>query len=370
MMRAFAIAERELLKFFRSPRLMLSSMAIPLLQLVVLGAAFAGKIHNASFGIVDHDRGAAARKVREALLSIEANAKTIRTVKYDDEPQARQDLYAGALDAAIIIPPRFSSDVLRGRQPEIGLLLDNSDIFLSDSLAIMMQQVVLSLNGPSKEDRLASAIALQDIELYPYIEYMKYLLPGSIALAMFVAIMISGGLLYVDDKAKGVHEGYLVTPITKIELIAGLNIASMTKAVLSGLSITLIGSLLAGLDAALHLRTALELFLMIAAASICLSGFMFLLVARVEDPLLPRTLFTVFITLLYFPSGAVYPVQAFPDWLRAFAVVDPFTYVVHGFRSILLKDSGVGSIVRDAGVLAAFGVTCLLLSIPLFKRTL
>jgi hypothetical protein len=67
--------------------------------------------------------------------------------------------------------------------------------------------------------------ALQIVELYPYIEYMKYLLPGSITLAMFVSVMIGGGMLYIDDKARGVHEGYLVTPITKAELVFGLNAA-------------------------------------------------------------------------------------------------------------------------------------------------
>ncbi len=90
-------------------------------------------------------------------------------------------------------------------------------------------------------------IALDTVELYPYIEYMKYLLPGSIALAMFVSVMIGGGMLYIDDKARGVHEGYLVTPITKFELVAGLNIAGAIKAILAGVVITVLGSLLAGL---------------------------------------------------------------------------------------------------------------------------
>ena len=54
---------------------------------------------------------------------------------------------------------------------------------------------------------------------------MKFLLPGSLALAMFVSVMIGGGMLYIDDKARGVHEGYLVTPITKLELVLGLNMA-------------------------------------------------------------------------------------------------------------------------------------------------
>ena len=85
------------------------------------------------------------------------------------------------------------------------------------------------------------------VELYPYVEYMKYLLSGSIALAMYISVMIGGGMLYIDDKARGVHEGYLVTPITKLELVFGLNIAGAIKAVLAGISLTVIGSLMAGL---------------------------------------------------------------------------------------------------------------------------
>ena len=67
-------------------------------------------------------------------------------------------------------------------------------------------------------------IALEIVELYPYVEYMKYLLSGSIALAMYISVMIGGGMLYIDDKARGVHEGYLVTPISKLELVMGLNV--------------------------------------------------------------------------------------------------------------------------------------------------
>ncbi len=64
---------------------------------------------------------------------------------------------------------------------------------------------------------------------------------------MYISVMIGGGMLYIDDKARGVHEGYLVTPITKLELVMGLNIAGAIKAVLAGISLTVIGSLMAGL---------------------------------------------------------------------------------------------------------------------------
>ena len=54
-------------------------------------------------------------------------------------------------------------------------------------------------------------------------------------MSIFMMVMIGGGIIFIDDKARGLHEGYLVTPITKFELIAGFNISGTIKAVLAGM---------------------------------------------------------------------------------------------------------------------------------------
>jgi len=195
-------------------------------------------------------------------------------------------------------------------------------------------------------------------------------LPGSIALAMFVSAMIGGGMLYIDDKARGVHEGYLVTPITKTELVFGLNGAGAIKGVLTGVVITIIGSLLAGVGTILDPATIVGLIAMIFVTASAFNCMMFLLMVRVEDQLVPRAIFGILNTLLFFPSGSIYPVQAFPAWLRAIAFVDPFTYAVHGFKSLLLKETGLGPIVPDLIYLSCFALISLGLALPLFKRTL
>ena len=122
----------------------------------------------------------------------------------------------------MVIPPQFSRDVYAQARPRIGLVLDNTDNFMTSTFRGPMQQLVDALNQPEVQPRVVQQITLQVVELYPYIEYMKYLLPGSITLAMFVSVMIGGGIVYIDDKARGVHEGYLVTPITKVELVGGI----------------------------------------------------------------------------------------------------------------------------------------------------
>lgn len=370
MNRMLAIVEREMRKFFRSPTLMIMSLMMPLLQLLVMGNAFGGKIVGTHVAVVDHDHGPQAVKVREAFDSIAVNIKTFTTVEYSDEVKAREDVRTGKVDAAVIIPYQYSRRVYAENAPQLGLVVDNSDQFTSMSIESEMQALVTALNAPIISDRLVKTITLKIVELYPYVNYMKFLLPATIAMAMYITVMIGGGMLYIDDKARGVHEGYLVTPITRLELVLGLNLAGSIKAVLSGVVLTIIGSLTAGLGIIFHPMAMLELLCLILVTSVAFNGMMFLLMVRVDDPLVPRSMFGVLNILLFYPSGAMYPIAAFPAWLRALAVVDPFTYVIHGLKAVILKDGGFVAIQYDLLFLLLFGVGTLAVATPLFKRTL
>jgi ABC-2 type transport system permease protein len=365
-----AIIEREMRKFFRSPTLMIMSLMMPILQLLIMGNAFGGKIVGCRIAVVDYDHGSQAIKIREAFDSIAVNIKTFTTVEYSSEVQAREDVRTGKIDAAVVIPKQYSRRVYAQDAPEIGLVVDNSDQFTSASLESEMQLLVNALTSPVIQPRLATSIALKIVELYPYVNYLKFLLPACIAMAMYISVMIGGGMLYIDDKARGVHEGYLVTPITKLELVFGLNIAGSIKAVLSGIVLTVVGSLMAGLGIIFHPLIMLELLCLILGTSIAFNGMMFLFMVRVEDPLTPRAMFGVLNVLLFYPSGAMYPIASFPAWLRAIAVVDPFTYCIHGFKAIILKDGGFVAIQYDLLFLFVFGIGTLLIATPLFKRTL
>jgi ABC-2 type transport system permease protein len=370
MNRMMAIIEREMRKFFRSPALMMASMIFPLVQLIILGNAFGGKIRDAKLGLVDQDGGTQALKIREAFDSVRSNMRTFEPVYYTDQKAAMNDVRNGKIQGAVIIPPQYSRRVYEQDQPRIALIVDNSDNFMSSTLEDELNSITDSLNQPTVSPRILQQTVLQIVELYPYIEYMKYLLPGSITLAMFVSVMIGGGMLYIDDKARGVHEGYLVTPITKTELVFGLNGAGAIKAVLTGIIITVIGSLMAGVGTVFHPSVMLGLLIMIVLTSIAFNTMMFLLMVRIEDPLVPRAMFGILNTLLFFPSGSIYPIQAFPGWLRAIARVDPFTYAVHGFKSLLLKESGLSAVVPDMIYLSIFAFVTLAIATPLFKRTL
>jgi ABC-2 type transport system permease protein len=366
--RVWALIERDMRKFFRSPALMMSSMVFPLMQLVVLGYAFGGKIKNVTVAVVDQDHTTESRRVREMFNGIAAGPQTFRVVEYGSLPDAVTDLRSGFVRGVIQIPQSFSRRVYQHDRPRLVFAEDNTDQFMSSSLLERIQQMVDQLNAPDVSSRLPGEVALNVVEVYPYIEYVKYLLAGSIAMAIFIVAMIGGGITFIDDKARGLHEGYLVTPLHKTELVMGLVGSGALKGLMAGMVLTLVGGLIAGIPRLWDPVRLFYLMLVVTVASLAMISFMFLVMVRVDDPLVPRAIFGVLNTLLFFPSGAVYPVEGFPWWLRWISIVDPFTYTVHALRNLTLKNTGIEGIYKDVLVLAGFSAIMISACIALFKR--
>jgi ABC-2 type transport system permease protein len=370
MHRTWAIVERELRRFKRSPILIVISMVFPLVQLVVLGYAFGGNVKHLKVGVVDQDGGVPAVRVRELAMAVAGGAQTFDTVLYTDQGEALNDLRDGRINGVLTIPPEFSRRVLAKNDPHVALIEDNTDNFVSATLVGAAGSLLTAFSPPTPMPRISPAPRLDVVEVYPYVPYVQYLLPGIIVMSIFMMVMIGGGIIFIDDKARGLHEGYLVTPISKLELVAGFNLSGTIKAVLAGSSIMIIGSLIAGIPMPFDPIRLFRMFVVVCFTSFALISMMFLIMVRVSDPLLPRAIFGVLNTLLYFPSGAIYPQQGFPTWMRWIAAVDPFTYAVHAFKSLVLKNTGFGAIGFDVLYLVVFSTICMTAATLLFKRTL
>ena len=233
-----------------------------------------------------------------------------------------------------------------------------------------MSAMLPAYNAPSVSPRVTGGATLAVVEVYPYVPYIQYLLPGTIVLAIFVSAMIGGGIIFIDDKARGLHEGYLVTPIRKFELILGFTLAGAAKAIIAGVVLITAGSLIAGIPDPLNPARMARMLLLVVVVAMALISMMFLIMVRVNDPLVPRAIFGMLNTVLYFPSGAVYPTQSFPAWMKAIAVVDPFTYAVHGFKQLVLKNTGLMAISGDLAFLIIFTILAMSAATLLFRRTL
>ena len=81
---------------------------------------------------------------------------------------------------------------------------------------------------------------------------------------------------------------------------------------MAGMALTIIGGLIVGHSELWDPRApVLSHSGRFGSDRLAMISFMFLLMVRVDDPLVPRAIFGVLNTLLFFPSGAIYPIEAF-----------------------------------------------------------
>ena len=147
-------------------------MAMPIMQLVILGNASGGNVKHLKLAIVGQDHGVPAVRVRELASAVSSGAHTIDTFSDADQGAALADLRNGRVNGVLTIPPDFSRRVLAKNAPRVALIEDNTDNFVSVALAGTLGGIVSASNTPVAVSAVVSAPSLAVVEVYPYVPYL------------------------------------------------------------------------------------------------------------------------------------------------------------------------------------------------------
>jgi ABC-2 type transport system permease protein len=350
---------------------------MPIVYLVILGKAMGGDLHNLPLAIVDQDHGPSAVVIQDRLLTLQQTRKLFRITSEPDPNTAIERLRQGAYKAVVIVPADFSADVSRGEPAPLGVIVDNTDNTAANVIEGELRRAVADAargsagGGPASDQAgAAAAIDVQRVDVYGHKEFMQYLVPAVIALALFFVAMLAGGIILVDDRARGIHEGYFVTPLSALDLVGGLTLSAATLSMIIGTTVLGSSILIARVPIIGGIQTLLLAELTMLLLGLGLILFMFTLMARVSNPMTPRALFGILNVVTFFPSGALYPTESYPGWLQAISAVFPMRYAVHALRALLLKGVGFQAVAPDLLVMGGFAAIMLVLAATLFKRTL
>ncbi|MFZ3073424.1 MAG: ABC transporter permease [Thermodesulfobacteriota bacterium] len=372
MTRFFAVVERDLRKFIRNPVVLLMSILMPVLYLVILGNSFLGELKNLPLAVVKHDSGKYGEMILERLYSMEGGPKRVIVYRAVNEGEAMEGLKKGIFAAVLIIPREFSSDILHGKTSEVGLFLDNSEPVASEFLRSQATLALSAMRNDFIKIREEKAPVLREMELYKKIDYDQSLIPGVVIMAIFLGAMTTGVFNVVMDRFMGIEESYFLTPLTKMNIVTGLIVSGLFITTVLALVVLAISSLIAGLYfwTTITFGAFIALLLVIALSTLSLQGLMFVILGRVDHPRIVGVLGGFLNVILFFPSGAMYPVESFPAWLKAFSRINPETYSVHAMRAILFKGADVFTVKEDLLLLSVTAVVLISLATVVFKREL
>lgn len=352
-----AICQRAYLALWRQPVLIISTMLFPVVYLFVLGNALNRQLVNLPLAVVDEAGNSLAAECRRGVLALETGRALVVVTFPADREEALADLRRGRYRGVWVLPFGLSP-----RGPAPAFIGDNTDRFSYDTLEAALGEIWAEAAGARR-----SASASARLEAYPYLDYLTYLGPAVVCLAIFMGSMVAGGLQVIEDRMYGYHEGYLVTPVSTGAIVAGHMLAGSLVATAAG-ALVLLAILL---FTPLPMATPEALgggILTVFLTALAIAALWFLLFARARKASVLRGMFGIINVLVFFPSGALYPVESYPKWLRMLSDVNPLTYGLAALRDLLLRGTSLESCYSEWTFLLTFSLVCGVLTQVLFRR--
>lgn len=201
--------------------------------------------------------------------------------------------------------------------------------------------------------------------LFGGVDYIRFLVPGILGMSLLFTSTF-GGLSVLWDREFGFLKEIMVAPVSRVSIVLGRMAGGATTAMIQGVLILVI-SVIMGFKLASPVSILVALVFMLLI-SITFLGLGLIFASKMKDMQGFSIVMNFVMFPLFFLSGALYPIENLPVWLRSLSFIDPLTYGVDGIRGILV---GVSSfpVIFDLVVMLAFSVLMIILGAYFFERS-
>jgi len=166
------------------------------------------------------------------------------------------------------------------------------------------------------------------------LNYQHYLFPGIVGQTLLFTSMFIG-ISVIWDREFGFMKEILVAPISKVSIFFGKMLGDSTDALIQGIIILLLGTVLGILEDPVMFFQLLPVMVLMTFGFVSLG----LTIASFIQNLESYGVVVSFVNLpLFFLSGALFPVRGeyVPEWLQTVSAFNPLTYGVDALRQIAL----------------------------------
>lgn len=193
--------------------------------------------------------------------------------------------------------------------------------------------------------------------------YQVFIFPGILTMTILFS-SIFFGLYIVWDKKIDFFKEVLVAPLSRLTIFAGKTLGGCTDALIQG-SLMLAFGVILGISYSVQMVVQAIIFMLVLAAAVVSIGL--IIGSFMESPEGFNLIVSFLVFPLFFLSGALFPIDNLPSWLRVFTTLNPVTYAVDGMRGVMLGMSTF-PVMMDFGVLLGFAVVMIVIGSIAFSR--
>jgi ABC-2 type transport system permease protein len=405
-MRIIHLAIKDLQQILRDKKALLFLIAMPIVFTFFMGIAFKGAASTPDMRlpvawINTGDQGFAADRLHTALL----NSDSINLVEMDagEIAKANQQVNAGSLAAALIIPADFSSQVLTSQHADLTLILDENATPGQSALQAVQAHMVrlmgaaeaaritlnlLDLSSPDarQAEFLAAFEAANQVWDKTDQEGLQVITekatgqaaptaalggnpynqtsPGILVQFAIFGLVTSANIL-VQERKTGTLDRLVTTSMKRSAIIAGHLIAMFALIMLQEIILILFGQFVLGVD---YFRQPLGILLVMTGLALWIAclGLLISVVSKAEEQVILYSLICMFVFSAL--GGAWFPLEGSGPAFAALGQVMPSAWAMNGFQNILIRGLSSGSALLPTGILLAYALLCFAAAVWRFRK--
>ncbi len=384
-MKALTIAANDLRRLLRWRANIFFLFILPMLIILLLGAAFGGS-GTARIGVIEGESGPLARQLVAAL---DARPAT-ELHRYSSATGLQHAVARGNLDAGLVLPANYDGRLREGTSvtvsyfarpnsvaqqvratvqsvaAEQGRLLAAARLLERAQGTSFAQALARARTVAAKTPRVHVRLTAPDGSNY-VATTSRFESGASTQLLLFVFLnSLFGATWIIETRRLGIARRILSTPTSARTLVAGQLLGRLAVALLQALIIILGSLLFFGVDWGNPLGTAAVVvaFCLVGTGAAVLLGSLF---SNEEQAGPVARLLGLGLAAL---GGSMVPLEVFPKTARTIAHLTPHAWANDAFSKLLNHGGDLGSVLPQVGVLLAFAAVALTIATWRLRRAL
>ena len=349
------LAIKELLQLSRDKLLLLFVLLAPLLELLLMGNLTGGGVQNLPLAVVDLDH---SRASRELITRLGQTDELLVGMYSDNVSQAREQMQSGAISAIVVVPPGYEEALTAPQQSaEVQVIADGSNHLVSTAAIGTVENVAAEI-----AQEIAPGAGPVDMRFTARFNATLAGQPGAITmmlgLIVYQVTLVIASQSFTREREMGTLEQLRVTPLGRLELMAGKAIPTLLVGMVDCLLMT--GVAVAWFH--IPVRGSLPLLMLFTIPFVLTQvgwGTLISLISRTQQQAM---LFVFALAMLEVAcSGFLVPASSLPEVMRWLSYISSVKHYMVILRGVLLRGAGLGVLWRPGLSLGgiALGVAAL-----------
>jgi ABC-2 type transport system permease protein len=364
------IIQKEFLQVFRNKAMLPIIFVVPIVQLIILVNATTYEMKHIRVCVVDLDLSGTSRRLVSKFTGSPFYQIKGSTFSYK---VAEEEMKKGNVDMILQIPPDFEKTVLQDGKGKVQFVINAINGQSAGLMNAYSTMIVFDYNREMVSEnfnpaQMAGIKTIQTDYSYwynPELNYKTYMVPGILVLLVTIIGLLLSGMNIVREKEIGTIEQINVTPINKIQFIAGKLMPFWLIALFElafGLSI---GKLLFDIP----MEGNLGLIFLSAGVYLFVIVSFGLLISTITNTQQQSMLVSFFFMVVFIlMSGLFTSIESMPQWAQRLDMLNPLMYFIKIMRMVLLKGSTFADISHHFYALVIYAVCVVSLAIWRYRK--